>query len=318
MSAQVPTKIVLKSTTKMSLNDRFTSIQQRAQPTVQTIRSNIAAQQQASAANRRLAQQLANRPGLNMNPYQAAGGGGVGMEMGGVGAMGGGGGGGGIMGMSPPQQQRSLKQRLGRGNIKARLNLDAVGRGGPMGMGVRGRGQPQGNSFSRGFRGGRGGMGNPMMQPMRGRGGRGAMRGSNTFIRGGQPGGRGRGMMRGNFTRFPEGFGPSSGWRGRGQGGRYQRRGQYLGDRPFNTRGGPGGGQPRGGRGGFRGQGMRGGRGRGGMGRGGRGGRGRGGGNRGEGGVSREQLDNQLDEYMSKTKSHLDTELDTYMAEANP
>jgi hypothetical protein len=53
----------------------FTSIQQHArpQPTVQNIRSNMVQQQQASAANRRLAQQLANRPGLGgmmMNQYQ--------------------------------------------------------------------------------------------------------------------------------------------------------------------------------------------------------------------------------------------------------
>lgn len=47
-------------------------------------------------------------------------------------------------------------------------------------------------------------------------------------------------------------------------------------------------------------------------------GRGRGrGGNRQGGGFSKEQLDNQLEEYMSKTKSHLDTELDAYMAEAD-
>ncbi|KAL0171912.1 hypothetical protein M9458_032223, partial [Cirrhinus mrigala] len=30
---------------------------------------------------------------------------------------------------------------------------------------------------------------------------------------------------------------------------------------------------------------------------------------------SREQLDEQLDEYMSMTKSHLDAELDAYMAQ---
>lgn len=49
----------------------------------------------------------------------------------------------------------------------------------------------------------------------------------------------------------------------------------------------------------------------------GRGGRGRG---RGVGRppVTREQLDNQLDAYMSKTKGHLDAELDAYMAQADP
>lgn len=51
----------------------------------------------------------------------------------------------------------------------------------------------------------------------------------------------------------------------------------------------------------------------------GRGGRGRGRG-RGVGrpAVTREQLDNQLDAYMSKTKGHLDAELDAYMAQADP
>ena len=52
-------------------------------------------------------------------------------------------------------------------------------------------------------------------------------------------------------------------------------------------------------------------------GRGGRGTRGRGGARgRGRGGapVSKEQLDSDLDTYMSKTKAHLDAELDAYMA----
>ncbi len=62
--------------------------------------------------------------------------------------------------------------------------------------------------------------------------------------------------------------------------------------------------------------------GRGGMrGRGGFAGRGRGRG-RGRGvgrsAVTREQLDNQLDAYMSKTKGHLDAELDAYMSQADP
>ena len=33
--------------------------------------------------------------------------------------------------------------------------------------------------------------------------------------------------------------------------------------------------------------------------------------------LTREQLDNQLDAYMSKTKGHLDAELDAYMAQAD-
>ena len=49
-----------------------------------------------------------------------------------------------------------------------------------------------------------------------------------------------------------------------------------------------------------------------------RGGRGRGRGRvAGRPAVTREQLDNQLDAYMSKTKGHLDAELDAYMAQAD-
>lgn len=33
--------------------------------------------------------------------------------------------------------------------------------------------------------------------------------------------------------------------------------------------------------------------------------------------LSREQLDEQLDEYMSMSKSHLDAELDAYMAQVD-
>ena len=52
-----------------------------------------------------------------------------------------------------------------------------------------------------------------------------------------------------------------------------------------------------------------------------RGGRGRGGRGRGRGGrggaqtSTKEELDSQLDSYMSSTKSHLDAELDSYMAD---
>ncbi|PVD36418.1 hypothetical protein C0Q70_03401 [Pomacea canaliculata] len=285
MTAQVPTKIVLKSTTKMSLNDRFTSIQQqtRQQPTVQNIRASMAAQQQASAANRRLAQQLANRPGIGMmNMAQQQ-----------------------PINMSPryPSQppQRSLQQRLGKSNIKARLNLEAVGRGGGMQQG-RGRG------FMQWGRDGRG-RGQSIQTPRgasRGRGniqrGRGSPRGVGNYpVRGG----RGRG--RGGFLRFPdEDLQSSNRWRGRGQGRRDRRRGGRNQGERFPGRGGNRGGRGAAGRG----QNMRG------------RGRGRGGRGRGRGGsvdqVSKEQLDNQLDEYMSKTKSYLNSELDAYMAEANP
>lgn len=98
--------------------------------------------------------------------------------------------------------------------------------------------------------------------------------------------------------------------RGRGFGGGF-RQGRGLGS---NIRGG--------GRGKRGGTGVvRGGRGMQGAGRGGRGGRGatRGRGRgRGKGDkpVSRDKLDEELDKYMSKTKSHLDAELDEYMKHA--
>ncbi|XP_069102256.1 chromatin target of PRMT1 protein-like [Argopecten irradians] len=118
--SQIPAKIVLKSTTKMSLNDRFTNIQNARpaqQATVQNIRAKMVAQQQASVANRRLALQMANRPTV-----QAA------LRV----------------------KKQNLKQRLG---VKARLNLNAV-RGGGAGGDGRGRG---GRGMRRGgFRGGRG------------------------------------------------------------------------------------------------------------------------------------------------------------------
>uniref|UniRef100_H0X373 Chromatin target of PRMT1 n=1 Tax=Otolemur garnettii TaxID=30611 RepID=H0X373_OTOGA len=142
--------------------------------------------------------------------------------------------------------QKSLKQRLGKSNIQARLGrpIGALARGaiGGRGLPIIQRGLPRG-----GLRGGRA---------------------TRTLLRGGMSlrgGVRGRG-------------GPGRGGLGRGAMGR----------------GGIGG----------RGRGMIG------RGRGGFGGRGRGRG-RGRGALARpvltkEQLDNQLDAYMSKTKGHLD------------
>ncbi|XP_041355897.1 chromatin target of PRMT1 protein-like isoform X2 [Gigantopelta aegis] len=270
MANPVPTKIVLKSTTKMSLNDRFTNIQKtrpQPAPSPQNIRSNIAQQQQASAKNRRLAQQFANRPGMGSPNSLSEDG--MANRVGVVTAM--------------KNTKRSLQQRLGRGNIKARLNFAAVGRGGDQ---MGGRGQPRGRGMRRGRGGQRGwvnpvgdggfmsrGRGFPRARGQPGRGGfRSLSRGRNMRRGGGDfRGGRGgRGMT---FSRFRGGRGRSRG-RGRGPGGRGLQRG-------------------------------RGGRGR---------GRGRGAANP----VSQEELDNQLEEYMSKTKNHLDHELDVYMAEANP
>ncbi|KAK6467019.1 chromatin target of PRMT1 protein [Huso huso] len=244
MSAPSNQKVVLKSTTKMSLNERFTNMLKNKQPLPVNIRASMQQHHTASARNRRLAQQMENRPSV-----QAA-----------------------------LKLKQSLKQRLGKSNIQARLGRPAGGllRGGP-----GGRGFPMGGlrGVTRaGFRG-------------RGRGGPG--RGALAL--------RGAGMMRGR------GGAPRLALR-RG----LRQRGGMMG-RGAALMGRGAGGLGRGGLGG---------RGRGGMGLRGRGGfvgRGRG---RGRGralghpNVTREQLDNQLDAYMSKTKGHLDAELDAYMAQA--
>lgn len=214
MSAPSTPKIVLKSTTKMSLNERFTNMLKNKQPPTVSIRATMQQQQLASARNRRLAQQMENRPSV-----QAA-----------------------------LKLKQSLKQRLGKSNIQARLGrpVGALARG-PM----VGRGSPRGGvRLGRGGRGGmRGGLSLRGQGPNRGRGGmprlglkRGGMRGRGGLGRGGPPGRGGIG--------------------GRGRGGMVGR-----------------------GRGGFP--------------------------------LTREQLDNQLDAYMSKTKGHLDAELDAYMAQAD-
>ncbi|XP_069074198.1 chromatin target of PRMT1 protein isoform X3 [Pleurodeles waltl] len=197
MAAPSASKVVLKSTTKMSLNERFTNMLKNKQPMPVNIRATMQQQQIASARNRRLAQQMENRPSV-----QAA-----------------------------LKLKQSLKQRLGKSNIQARL-------GRPVGALPRGA-----------------------------IGGRGAVLGPRGLARGGVRGVRGvRGLPRGGMT-----------LRGRGS----------LAGR---------------GRGGFVGR-----------------GRGRG---RGRGAVrptlTREQLDNQLDAYMSKTKGYLDAELDAYMAQTDP
>ncbi|XP_073318983.1 chromatin target of PRMT1a [Pagrus major] len=243
MSAASSQKVVLKSTTKVSLNERFTNMLKNKQPTAVSIRATMQQQHLASARNRRLAQQMENRPSV-----QAA-----------------------------LNHKQSLKQRLGKSNIQARLGrpVGALMRGGPAG--------------------GRGGMRGMTRGGLRGRARGGAMRGALSL--------RGKRVS----TGVP--------MRGRGSAGRLAMR---RGGRFRGVAAGRGGAMARGaGRGGMT-------RGRGGLrGRGGfagRGGRGRGGRGRGVGrpAVTREQLDNQLDAYMSKTKGHLDAELDAYMAQADP
>ncbi|XP_077405073.1 chromatin target of PRMT1a isoform X1 [Vanacampus margaritifer] len=255
MSAASSQKVVLKSTTKVSLNERFTNMLKNKQPTAVSIRATMQQQHMASARNRRLAQQMENRPSVQaaLSHKQENN---VDHDHGSVG---------------PCFFPKSLKQRLGKSNIQARL-------GRPVGMGMRG-----------GVIGGRGGM-RGMTRGLRGRGRGGMMRGALSL--------RGKRMAPG----FP--------MRGRGPAGRMaiRRGGRQRGGIPGRGgamgRGAPRGGISRG-RGGLRGRG----------GFAGRRGRGRG---VGRPSVTREQLDNQLDAYMSKTKGHLDAELDAYMAQADP
>uniref|UniRef100_A0A670ZQE4 Chromatin target of PRMT1 n=1 Tax=Pseudonaja textilis TaxID=8673 RepID=A0A670ZQE4_PSETE len=64
MAAQSAPKVVLKSTSKMSLNERFTNMLKNKQPIPVNIRATMQQQQLASARNRRLAQQMENRPSV--------------------------------------------------------------------------------------------------------------------------------------------------------------------------------------------------------------------------------------------------------------
>uniref|UniRef100_A0A2K6TYK5 Chromatin target of PRMT1 protein C-terminal domain-containing protein n=1 Tax=Saimiri boliviensis boliviensis TaxID=39432 RepID=A0A2K6TYK5_SAIBB len=164
-------------------------------------------------------------------------------------------------------QQKSLKQRLGKSNIQARL------------------GRPIG-ALARGAIGGRG---QPVIQRGLPRGGLRGGRATRTLLRGGMS------LQGQNLLRGGQAVAPRMGLR----------RGGVRG------RGGPG----------------RGDLGHGAMGRGGIGGSGRGMIGRGRGGfgvpflallLTKEQLDNQFDAYMSKTKGHLDAELDAYMAQTDP
>ncbi|KPP70099.1 chromatin target of PRMT1 protein-like [Scleropages formosus] len=224
------------------------------QPPPVNIRATMQQQHMASARNRRLAQQMENRPSV-----QAA-----------------------------LQHKQSLKQRLGKSNIQARL-------GRPVGAL---RGVPGGRGFPvAGLRGiTRGGL--------RGRGGRGASTRGVMSLRGlGQARGRGSpvrlGLRRGMRQRGGV-VGRGGALIGRGA------RGSLGGKEIFsittpNFSPGRGGVVARG-RGAFGGRGRSRGRGRG----------------VGRPPVTREQLDNQLDAYMSKTKGHLDAELDAYMAQTDP
>lgn len=125
MATSLNTKIVLKNTTKMTLNERFTAYRAQA-ATASNYRQKLQMQRQASSANLRLAQQMANRPTV-------------------IAAL--------------RIKKRSLQQRLGRrqqsanGNIKSRLNFSGKRLNqsvqGRLGS-IRGRGMPRRGGFKSG------------------------------------------------------------------------------------------------------------------------------------------------------------------------
>ncbi|KAK3919502.1 Chromatin target of PRMT1 protein [Frankliniella fusca] len=290
----------------------------RQEGTVQTVRANLALQQQASARNRRLAAQMERRPAV-----MAA------LKI----------------------KQKTLRQRLGvtRPSLTDRLSIRPIGQmrsqsvprspRARLSVGIRGRLYRPQAQFSplRQIR-----TPGPVVRQPRGSLSRSASLGNlsrsqstgnlntagrfqnqiqnrtfqNSFrynVNRVQTQVRPQRGMRGNRSRGFNAQRTFRGGRGQVQG---QRRGQFIQQQR---------GQQRGGRGTFRrgnqavrGQGVRGGaagpvaRGR---------GRGRGGRGRGRGGrqapPSREELDKQLDQYMASTKSTLDKELDSYMNQGN-
>ncbi|XP_045439335.1 chromatin target of PRMT1 protein isoform X7 [Pipistrellus kuhlii] len=150
MAAQSAPKVVLKSTTKMSLNERFTNMLKNKQPMPVNIRASMQQQQQlASARNRRLAQQMENRPSVQAalklkQTLYASPDSGCGRICPSCGWASGG----------RCHATKSLKQRLGKSNIQARLGrpIGALARGavGGRGLPMIQRGLPRG-----GLRGGR-------------------------------------------------------------------------------------------------------------------------------------------------------------------
>eukprot|EP00112_Aurelia_sp_Birch-Aquarium-sp1_P020179 Seg514.5 transcript_id=Seg514.5/GoldUCD/mRNA.D3Y31 product="Chromatin target of PRMT1 protein" protein_id=Seg514.5/GoldUCD/D3Y31 len=162
MSSSSLSKVVLKSTTTMTLSDRFTDIMKMKSPkgsSVQHIRTERAQTNQASAKNKRLAEQMSRRTGLDADPQQ--------------------------------KQVGSIKNRLG---LSTKARLGAVPRG--RGRGTRGISRGRGTSSQRsGFSPTRGGRGSRARGTRGSRGG--SFRGSRGTGRGYQSGGRGRG--RGGF-----------------------------------------------------------------------------------------------------------------------
>eukprot|EP00914_Ancora_sagittata_P013995 GHVO01027426.1.p1 GENE.GHVO01027426.1~~GHVO01027426.1.p1 ORF type:complete len:237 (-),score=13.22 GHVO01027426.1:63-773(-) len=227
-------KIVLKSTTKMTLNERFTVLEQTRPKTSAVVQASTQRNAQvirASQKEKRLAQQMANRPAV-------------------MAALG-------------------VKKRLG---IKGRVGAPAAP--------VAARGSAKLRGFSTRGRGGFVARGRGITTRGRGVSTRGTAAG---FYNTAQRGTRGRG--RGRAAANGQSFSPRGAVRGmtftRGGG-----RGAGRGGQSFRARG--------------RGQ-LR--------------GRGRGRGGRGGGAPRKDNLDTELDQYMSKTKTSLDDELDSYMSQ---
>uniref|UniRef100_A0A5F8G5X6 Chromatin target of PRMT1 protein C-terminal domain-containing protein n=1 Tax=Monodelphis domestica TaxID=13616 RepID=A0A5F8G5X6_MONDO len=224
MASPPSPKVVFKNTTKMSLNQRFTEMLTK-QPVRVTIQATTDPQDRPMSRNQKLAQQMERRPSV-----QAA-----------------------------LTLKDSLKQRLGKSNIRARLGwpYGTLGRKATGGWGGTYSGKTREGRASRfqshGKRGSYSHQGRESRQsrsrsPQR-RGRRGDVR--RGFRWGGSSG---SGGMTSEGRRGQGGFG------GRGRG---RSRWQAASQAP----------------------------------------------------LTKEQLDNQLDAYMSKSRGHLDAELDAYMAQ---
>ena len=242
--------------TTVSLNERFTQLRRAPRANVGTIRATASAYHQSTIKNRRLAQQMENRPAV-MAALR-------------------------LKKRSINQQKRSLNQRLGiqKNNVQQRLNLRGRMRGRFVGGSVRGRSfsrRPMQRRQNNSTRGGGGRFKiNRNVQPLM----------SQSF---GSPRSRGNRQGRRQWTARTRSSPNQPSNYTRGRGGNRSARGNNRFERGNNS---------------FQ-QGRGRGRGRG------RGGRGRGQNQRPV--TSVQELDAELESYMSNTASQLNKELDSYM-----
>ncbi|GAB6019356.1 hypothetical protein CHUAL_000945 [Chamberlinius hualienensis] len=265
MALPPPSKIVLKSTTRLSLNERFSAYRKQAENSAVAVRQRLQTMQQNSK-NWRLIQQMENRPSV-------------------IAAL--------------KIKKRSLKQRLGqppRKSVKERLSLGVIGTG-RLGMrSTRFRGGIKGRFSRRGKLRGR----RPQLTARATSGGSWSLA-ENSRLQGRL------GTRLGHIDNAENNLSGGSGIRNRLGRGLEFRRGQGA----KNSRGGFQVGR---GRGQYfspklrtnivtnrRSEQSSRGRGRG----------------KQKSTPSRQTLDNELDEYMSRTKGNLDMEIDSYMAETN-